>query len=52
MKIVFHPNVRDDYPYWQNTDSKTLKRINSLIRQFHERRTRVPERILEPEDRP
>jgi toxin YoeB len=31
MKLVFSGNAWDDYLYWQKTDKKTLKRINSLI---------------------
>ncbi|HEB33261.1 MAG TPA: Txe/YoeB family addiction module toxin [Spirochaetes bacterium] len=34
MKIIFHPNGRDDYLYWQKTDRKILKKINSLIKEI------------------
>ncbi len=32
MKLVFSENAWNDYLYWQNTDKKILKRINSLIK--------------------
>ena len=32
MKLIFSDNARYDYLYWQNTDKKTLKRINNLIK--------------------
>jgi len=32
MNIVFAETAWDDYLYWQQTDKKTLKRINSLIK--------------------
>jgi len=34
VKIIFHPNGFDDYLYWQKTDRKILKKINSLIREI------------------
>lgn len=32
MKISFHDNAWEDYLYWQHTDKKILKRINTLIK--------------------
>ena len=32
MKLVWDEDARDDYLYWQTQDRKTLKRINSLIK--------------------
>ncbi|MGD9661091.1 MAG: Txe/YoeB family addiction module toxin [Porticoccaceae bacterium] len=32
MKLVFAENAWEDYLYWQRTDKKLLKRINSLIK--------------------
>ena len=32
MKLVFAEKGWEDYLYWQRTDKKTLKRINSLIK--------------------
>lgn len=32
MKIVFDADAWDDYLWWQAQDRKTLKRINTLIR--------------------
>ena len=32
MKITFAETAWDDYLYWQQTDKKTLKRINNLIK--------------------
>ncbi|KTD56440.1 Txe/YoeB family addiction module toxin [Legionella shakespearei] len=32
MILSWAENGWDDYLYWQNTDKKTLKRINSLIK--------------------
>lgn len=34
MKIIFSSIVWDQYLYWQNTDKKILKRINSLIKEI------------------
>ena len=34
MKIVFHPNACEDYLYWQKTDKRMLKKINSLIKEI------------------
>lgn len=31
-EIAFHPGAWRDYLYWQEQDSKTLARINALIR--------------------
>lgn len=46
MKLVFSENAWDDYLYWQRTDKKTLKRINTLIKEI----TRAPfEGIGKPE---
>lgn len=32
MKLVFAENAWEDYLYWQKTDKKLLKRINTLIK--------------------
>ncbi|GEK15905.1 toxin YoeB [Aliivibrio fischeri] len=32
MNLMFTPNAWADYEYWQRQDKKTLKRINSLIK--------------------
>ena len=31
MKLIFSEQAWDDYLYWQKTDPKILKRINTLI---------------------
>lgn len=33
MKLVFSEAAWEDYLYWQKTDTKTLARINQLIRE-------------------
>ncbi len=33
MKLVFSESAREDYLSWQKTDTKTLARINQLIRE-------------------
>jgi len=32
-KTSFTPSAWDDYVYWQSQDKKTLRRINSLIKE-------------------
>jgi len=32
MDIIFQDEAWEDYVYWQQTDKKTLKKINSLIK--------------------
>ena len=32
MNLIFLPEAWEDYLYWQGQDKKTLKRINTLIR--------------------
>jgi len=32
MKLLFHNEGWEDYPHWQQTDKKILKRINELIK--------------------
>ncbi|MBJ8504365.1 Txe/YoeB family addiction module toxin [Acinetobacter seifertii] len=32
-KTSFTPTAWEDYVYWQNQDKKTLKRINTLIKE-------------------
>lgn len=32
MKIIFAKEAWEDYMYWQESDKKTLKRINDLIK--------------------
>ncbi len=34
MKYVFADQAWDDYLFWQKTDKKILKRINSLIKEI------------------
>ncbi len=31
MKILFTPEARDDYLWWQQNDRATLKRLNRLV---------------------
>ena len=46
MKLVFAEKAWEDYLYWQKTDKKILKRINTLIKDI----TREPfEGIGKPE---
>ncbi len=46
MKLVFAENAWEDYLYWQKTDKKILKRVNTLIKDI----TREPfEGIGKPE---
>jgi toxin YoeB len=46
VNIIFSNNAWNDYLYWQKTDKKILKRINTLIREIQ----RVPyEGIGKPE---
>ena len=46
MKIIFADEAWEDYMYWQESDKKTLKRINDLIKAI----TREPyEGIGDPE---
>ena len=46
MKIIFAEEAWEDYMYWQESDKKTLKRINDLIKAI----TREPyEGIGDPE---
>ncbi|MCF8036149.1 MAG: Txe/YoeB family addiction module toxin [Desulfobacteraceae bacterium] len=33
MKLIFSDNAWDDYLYWQKTDKKILRRINTLIKE-------------------
>ena len=32
MKLIFSEHAWEDYLYWQETDKKVLRRINTLIR--------------------
>jgi toxin YoeB len=34
VKIVFSAHAWEDYLFWQQTDKRTLKRINALIREI------------------
>ncbi len=34
MKLIFSEQAWDDYLYWQKTDKKTVKRINTLIKEI------------------
>ena len=33
MKIIFTPSAWEEYLFWQSTNPKILKRINSLIKE-------------------
>ncbi|MCF8026128.1 MAG: type II toxin-antitoxin system YoeB family toxin, partial [Desulfobacteraceae bacterium] len=33
MKLIFSDNAWDDYLYWQKTNKKILRRINTLIKE-------------------
>jgi toxin YoeB len=47
MTIIFSDDAWEDYLYWQRTDPKILKRINTLIKEIQ----RTPyEGIGKPED--
>ncbi|MEA2012890.1 MAG: Txe/YoeB family addiction module toxin [Verrucomicrobiota bacterium] len=35
MKLIFSEHAWDDYLYWQRTDKKILKRINSIIKDIN-----------------
>lgn len=46
MMLPWTTDAWDDYTYWQNTDKKTLKRINKLLKEI----TRQPfEGLGDPE---
>lgn len=32
MKLIFSDHAWEDYLFWQNTDKKVLRRINTLIK--------------------
>ncbi len=32
MNLKFHPAAWEDYLYWQTQDKKTLRKLNSLLR--------------------
>ena len=34
MKLIFSEQSWDDYLYWQKTDKKIVKRINTLIKEI------------------
>ncbi len=34
MRVVFDDDAWEDYLYWQRTDPKILKRINTLIKEI------------------
>jgi len=34
MKKIWHDEAWEDYVYWQSQDKKTLKRINTLIKEI------------------
>jgi toxin YoeB len=40
MKFIFSHNAWEDYCYWQETDKKTLHRINELIRDIQRNKYR------------
>lgn len=35
MNVSFTDSAWEDYLYWQNTDKKILKRVNSLIKEIN-----------------
>ncbi|MGB0391366.1 MAG: Txe/YoeB family addiction module toxin [Salibacteraceae bacterium] len=35
MELVFLPEAWQDYLYWQKTDKKVLRKINTLIKDIH-----------------
>jgi len=39
MTIIFSDDAWEDYLYWQRTDPKILKRINTLIKEIQRRRS-------------
>ena len=34
MKLIFSDHAWEDYLYWQKTDKKSLRRINTLIKEI------------------
>jgi toxin YoeB len=40
MKLVWDESAWDDYLWWQGQDPKTLKRINTLIKNIAQRQRR------------
>jgi toxin YoeB len=34
VKLIFSDHAWDDYLYWQKTDNKMLRRINTLIKEI------------------
>ena len=34
MRLIFTESSREDYLYWQNTNKKILKKINTLIKEI------------------
>ncbi len=32
-KLVWHPNAWEDYLYWQTTDKKMIKKINTFLQE-------------------
>ncbi len=34
MKLIFSEHAWDDYLYWQHTNKKIVKRINSLLKEI------------------
>ncbi len=47
MRLLWEDRAWDDYLYWQTQDKKTLKRINSLIKDIQ--RNVISEGIGKPE---
>jgi len=33
VKLIFSDHAWDDYPFWQKTDKRVLRRINTLIKE-------------------
>jgi toxin YoeB len=36
LKLIFPDHAWDDYIYWQKTDKKILRRINTLIQEINQ----------------
>jgi toxin YoeB len=34
VRLIFSENAWEDYLYWQKTDKKVLKRVNTLIKEI------------------
>ena len=45
MKKIWFDEAWEDYIYWQNQDKKTIRRINSLIKDIERNKLRVLESL-------